>query len=116
MVFDVAANPSVVIVGESVAAGVTWRCSGGRYDPHAAGTVVEFRALTQADAAAVHAGRRETRGTYAPESLRRAEACLETALDKVRLAKVLFGDERQDSPRETLAAKAPVHHLQATEA
>jgi len=47
--------------------------------------VVEFRALTQADAAAVHAGRRETRGTYDPESLRRAEACLETALDKVRL-------------------------------
>jgi hypothetical protein len=65
---------------------------------------------------AVTAGRRETRGTYDPESLRRAEACLETALDKVRLAKVLFGDERQDSPRETLAAKAPVHHLQATEA
>ena len=65
---------------------------------------------------AVTAGRKETRGTYDPESLRRAEACLETALDKVRLAKALFGEERRGSALETLAAKAPVHHLAATEA
>ena len=50
--------------------------------------VLGFRGIEEL---AVTAGRKETRGTYDPESLRRAEACLETALDKVRLAKALFG-------------------------
>ena len=75
--------------------------------------VLGFRGIEEL---AVTAGRRETRGTYDAESLRRAEACLATALDKVRLAKALVGDERRGSARETLAAKAPVHHLEATEA
>jgi hypothetical protein len=66
---------------------------------------------------AVTAGRRETSGTHDPETLRRAEACLATALDKARLAQALVDNERRDSARETLAAKAPVHHhLEATAA
>ena len=44
--------------------------------------VLGFRGIEEL---AMTAGRRETRGTYDPDSLRRAEACLETALDKVRL-------------------------------
>ena len=64
--------------------------------------VLGFRGIEEL---AVTAGRRETRGTYDPESLRRAEACLATALDKVRLAKALVGDERRGSARETLAAQ-----------
>jgi hypothetical protein len=75
--------------------------------------VLGFRGIEEL---AMTAGRRETRGAYDPDSLRRAEACLETALDKVRLAKALFGDERRGSARETLAAKAPAHHLEAKEA
>jgi hypothetical protein len=74
--------------------------------------VLGFRGIEEL---AMAAGRRETRGTYDSESLRRAEACLATALDKVRLAKALVGDERRGSARETLAAKVPAHHLEATE-
>jgi hypothetical protein len=75
--------------------------------------VLGFRGIEEL---AVTAGRRETCGTYDPEALRRAEACLATALDKVRLAKALVGNERKGPTRETLAPKAPVHHLEATEA
>ncbi len=75
--------------------------------------VLGFRGIEEL---AVTAGQRETRGTYDPESLRRAEACLATALDKVRLAKTLVGNERRGSARETLAAKAPVYRLEVTEA
>jgi hypothetical protein len=75
--------------------------------------MIGFRGIEEL---AVTAGREEPSGTYDPESLRRAEACLETALDKVRLAKALVGNERRDSARETLAVKAPVHHLDAPEA
>ena len=63
--------------------------------------VLGFRGIEEL---AMTAGRRETRGTYDPESLRRAEACLVKALDEVRLAKALVADERTVSARETVAA------------
>ena len=75
--------------------------------------VLGFRGIEEL---AVTAGRRETRGTYDPEPLRRAEACLATALDNVRLATALVGTERRNFARETLTAKAPVHRPEAAEA
>jgi hypothetical protein len=75
--------------------------------------VLGFRGIEEL---AAIAGRRETRGSYEPESLKKAEACLATALDKLRLAKALVGDEQGVSASETVAAKPPVHHLEATEA
>ncbi len=75
--------------------------------------VLAFRGIEEL---AATAGRREIRGIYDPESLRRAEECLATALDNVWLAKALVGDERRASAHDTRAAKAPAHHLEATEA
>ena len=67
---------------------------------------------------AVTAGRTETGGTYDPESLRRAEACLATALDMVRLAKTVVGGERRVSTRETLPThqQRPLWRLAEVEA
>ena len=75
--------------------------------------VLGFRGIEEL---AAIAGRREILGSYEPESLKKAEACLATALDKVRLAKALVGDEQWVSASETLAVKPRVDHLEATEA
>jgi hypothetical protein len=67
---------------------------------------------------AVTAERTETGRTYEPESLRRAEACLATALDMVRLAKALVGGEWRVSTRETLPTheQRPLWRLAEVEA
>jgi hypothetical protein len=77
--------------------------------------VLGFRGIEELT---VTAGRTETGGTYDPESLRRAEACLATALDMVRLAKALVGGERRVSTRETLPTdqQRPLRRLAEVEA
>jgi HD-like signal output (HDOD) protein len=59
--------------------------------------VLGFRGIEEL---AVAAARRETGGTYDPESLSRAETFLATALDKARLAKamVVVGVYRLNKP------------------